>query len=68
VTQGRDGKLDRTDGLMLIGLCLFWQCFQVFDVLKHNVRHLADGCAQSLEHDTNKDCGNRAAQASWFLK
>lgn len=36
---GRDGKLDRTDGLILIGLFLFWQCFQVFDVLKHNVRH-----------------------------
>jgi cation:H+ antiporter len=35
---GRDGQLDRTDGLMLIGLFLFWQCFQVFDVLKHNVR------------------------------
>lgn len=35
---GRDGKLDFTDGVMLIGLFLFWQCFQVFDVLKHNVR------------------------------
>jgi cation:H+ antiporter len=35
---GRDGKLDLTDGLLLIGLFLFWQCFQVFDVLKHNVR------------------------------
>ncbi|MBI2496928.1 MAG: hypothetical protein HYV75_03025, partial [Opitutae bacterium] len=35
---GRDGKLDFTDGLLLIGLFLFWQCFQVFDVLKHNVR------------------------------
>ncbi len=35
---GRDGKLDQTDGLILIGLFLFWQCFQVFDVLKHNVR------------------------------
>ncbi len=35
---GRDGRLDRTDGLLLIGLFLFWQCFQVFDVLKHNVR------------------------------
>lgn len=35
---GRDGRLDRTDGLMLTGLFLFWQCFQVFDVLKHNVR------------------------------
>lgn len=36
---GRDGQLDQTDGLILIGLFLFWQCVQVFDVLKHNVRH-----------------------------
>jgi cation:H+ antiporter len=35
---GRDGKLDRNDGLLLIGLFLFWQCFQVYDVLKHNIR------------------------------
>jgi cation:H+ antiporter len=35
---GRDGRLDRNDGFMLIGLFLFWQCFQVFDVLKHNIR------------------------------
>lgn len=35
---GRDGKIDRNDGLLLIGLFLFWQCFQVFDVLKHNIR------------------------------
>ena len=35
---GADGKLDRSDGLVLIALFLFWQCFQVFDVLKHNVR------------------------------
>jgi cation:H+ antiporter len=35
---GRDGQLDRNEGLMLIGVFLFWQCFQVFDVLKHNVR------------------------------
>lgn len=35
---GRDGRLDRTDGFALIGLFLFWQCVQVFDVLKHNVR------------------------------
>jgi cation:H+ antiporter len=35
---GEDGLLGRTDGMMLIGLFLFWQCFQVFDVLKHNVR------------------------------
>ena len=35
---GSDGKLDLNDGLVLCGLFLFWQCFQVFDVLKHNVR------------------------------
>lgn len=33
-----DGRLDYSDGLALVGLFLFWQCFQVFDVLKHNVR------------------------------
>lgn len=33
-----DGKLDTRDGLVLVALFLFWQCFQVFDVLKHNVR------------------------------
>ncbi|MBI2511361.1 MAG: sodium:calcium symporter [Opitutae bacterium] len=33
-----DGKLTRTDGLMLIGLFLFWQTFQMFDVMKHNVQ------------------------------
>lgn len=33
-----DGRLDRNDGLVLIALFFFWQCFQVFDVLKHNVR------------------------------
>ncbi len=37
-TLGSDGTLDLNDGLVLIGLFLFWQCFQVFDVLKHNVR------------------------------
>jgi len=35
---GQDGQLDFNDGLVLVGLFLFWQCFQVFDVLKHNVR------------------------------
>lgn len=35
---GGDGRLDRTDGTVLIGLFLFWQCFQVFDVMKHNLR------------------------------
>jgi cation:H+ antiporter len=34
----RKGKLDAGDGLVLIGLFLFWQCFHVFDVLKSNVR------------------------------
>lgn len=37
-TLGQDGTLDASDGVALIGLFLFWQCFQVFDVLKHNVR------------------------------
>ena len=35
---GADAQLDRSDGLVLVALFLFWQCFQVFDVLKHNVR------------------------------
>ncbi len=35
---GRDGSLNQTDGWVLIGIFLFWQCFQVFDVLKYNVR------------------------------
>lgn len=35
---GLDGRLDLSDGLVLVALFLFWQCFQVFDVLKHNVR------------------------------
>ncbi len=34
----RHGKLDFFDGLVLIGLFLFWQCFHVFEVLKSNVR------------------------------
>ena len=35
---GTDGQLETGDGLALVALFLFWQCFQVFDVLKHNVR------------------------------
>ncbi len=35
---GADGQLDASDGLVLVALFLFWQCFQVFDVMKHNVR------------------------------
>ena len=38
-TLGRDGMLDRGDGFALIALFLFWQCFQVYDVLKRNVQH-----------------------------
>jgi len=34
----RDGSLDFSDGLVLVGLFLFWQCFHVFEVLKSNVR------------------------------
>lgn len=36
---GADGRLDRHDGLVLVGLFLFWQVLHVFEVLKHNVRH-----------------------------
>jgi len=35
---GSDGQINERDGLVLVALFLFWQCFQVFDVLKHNVR------------------------------
>lgn len=36
---GGDGRLDHNDGMMLVGVFFFWLCFQVFDVLKHNIRH-----------------------------
>ncbi len=35
---GSDGSLTRGDGMVLIGIFFFWQCFEVFDVLKSNVR------------------------------
>jgi cation:H+ antiporter len=35
---GRDGQITFNEGLVLVGLFLFWQCFHVFDVLKSNVR------------------------------
>lgn len=35
---GGDGRIDFRDGLVLVGLFLFWQCFHVFEVLKGNVR------------------------------
>jgi cation:H+ antiporter len=34
----RDKTLDFSDGLVLVGLFLFWQVLHVFDVLKHNIR------------------------------
>jgi cation:H+ antiporter len=34
----RRGQIGRLDGLVLIGLFLFWQCFHVFEVLKSNIR------------------------------
>jgi cation:H+ antiporter len=38
---GKDGRFDRQDGSILIGLFAFWQSFQTYDVLKHNVRRQA---------------------------
>lgn len=34
----RDQVLDLSDGLVLVGLFVFWQIFHVFDVLKHNIQ------------------------------
>ena len=36
--MGRKGRLDFSDGLVLVGLFLFWQCFHVVEVLKQNAR------------------------------
>lgn len=33
---GHDGKISFYDGVVLIGLFAFWQCFHVFEVLKTN--------------------------------
>lgn len=33
----RDGELDFGDGLVLVGLFVFWQVYHIFDVLKQNV-------------------------------
>ena len=35
---GRDGEIGFADGLVLVGLFLFWQTFHVFEVLKSNPR------------------------------
>jgi cation:H+ antiporter len=34
---GRDGLLNLGDGLVLVGLFLFWQVLHIFDVLKYNI-------------------------------
>ncbi len=34
---GRDGLLDFGDGLVLVGIFLFWQILHIFDVLKYNI-------------------------------
>ncbi len=34
----KDGKLDFGDGMVLVGIFIFWQVFHLFDVLKNNVR------------------------------
>ncbi|MDX2111972.1 MAG: sodium:calcium symporter [Verrucomicrobiota bacterium] len=34
----RDGVIDFSDGLVLIGSFIFWQCFNVYDVLKTNLQ------------------------------
>ena len=35
---GQDGSLDRGDGFALISVFLFWQAFQIYDVLKNNLQ------------------------------
>ncbi len=35
---GNDGTISRGDGMVLVGLFLFWQCIHVFEVLKNNVQ------------------------------
>lgn len=35
---GQDGRIDRFDGIALVGIFLFWQSFHVYEVLKENAR------------------------------
>jgi cation:H+ antiporter len=35
---GRNGAIGFNEGLVLVGMFLFWQCFHFFEVLKSNVR------------------------------
>lgn len=32
----KDGVIERPDGMLLVGIFLFWQVFHLFDVMKHN--------------------------------
>jgi cation:H+ antiporter len=48
---GRDGIITFNEGLVLVGLFLFWQCFHVIDVLKHNVRQGKSGFGWMLPVD-----------------
>jgi len=34
----KDGNLSSTDGMILVGIFLFWQLFHLFDVMKNNTR------------------------------
>ncbi len=34
----KDGRITALDGMLLVGLFLFWQLFHLFDVLKNNTR------------------------------
>ena len=36
--MSKDGKLDAVDGILLLGIFLFWQLFHIFEVLKNNTR------------------------------
>ena len=36
--MSQDGHLDFSEGLVLVGIFIFWQVFHVFDVLKQNVQ------------------------------
>ena len=36
--MSRDGRLDFSEGMVLVGIFIFWQIFHIFDVLKQNVQ------------------------------
>jgi cation:H+ antiporter len=38
----RDGLIESGDGLVLVGMFIFWQLFHIFDVLKQNVHQRRD--------------------------